>query len=216
MMDYTPSLQSTLHHYAIVVNSTTPNVICILLNKWYFAFTFPVHFAMVMSPQAASGLDRLSASRHRNEAQTQRWLQHPCLLRGPKLGGKGYITPASWVCRVTLFRVSYNSVVWGHQEHPLLGNKISRTCTYPKLVFSLHNIPSKNASPCVPALLPLIDRLRGEHGMDVDQKSQNLYRTQAKIVGPRRVLLVKLHQMDNHGCLGGMFARRAPGALLFY
>ena len=63
------------------MNSTTPNVICIVLNKRYFAFTFPIDFAMAMSPQAASGLDGVSASRHKNEAQTQYSLHHPCLLR---------------------------------------------------------------------------------------------------------------------------------------
>ena len=35
------------------MNSTTPNVICIVLNKRYFAFAFPIDFAMVMSTQAA-------------------------------------------------------------------------------------------------------------------------------------------------------------------
>ena len=52
---------------------------------------------MVMSPQAASGLDGVSASRHKNEAQTQRWLHRPCLLmpsQGPKIGWNGYITHA--------------------------------------------------------------------------------------------------------------------------
>ena len=33
----------------MAVNLTTPNVICIVLNKRYFAFTFPIDFAMVMS-----------------------------------------------------------------------------------------------------------------------------------------------------------------------
>ena len=67
-----------------------------VLNKQYFAFTFPIDFAMVMSPQAASGLDGVSASRHKYEAQTQCWLQHPCLL-GFRMVGRneyGYITPA--------------------------------------------------------------------------------------------------------------------------
>ena len=96
MMDCTPSLQSTLHNWAIAVNSTTPNVICIVLNKWYFAFTFPIDFAMVMGPQAASGLDGVSASRHKNKAQTQYSLHHPCLLGVPAVGRNqhGYITPA--------------------------------------------------------------------------------------------------------------------------
>ena len=52
------------------MNSTTPNVICIVLNKRYFAFTFHTDFAMVMSPQAASRVDGVSTSRHKNEAQT--------------------------------------------------------------------------------------------------------------------------------------------------
>ena len=39
-----------------------------VLNKRYFAFTFPIDFAMVMSPQAASDLDGVSASRHKNKA----------------------------------------------------------------------------------------------------------------------------------------------------
>ena len=68
------------------MNSTTPNVICIVLNKRYFAFTFPIDFAMVMSPQATSGLDGVSASRHKNEAQTQYSLYHPCLLGVPMVG----------------------------------------------------------------------------------------------------------------------------------
>ena len=74
----------------------TPNVICIVLNKWYFAFTFPIDFAMVMSPQAASGLDGGCASRHKNEAQTQCLLYHPCLLGVPMVERNqyGYITPA--------------------------------------------------------------------------------------------------------------------------
>ena len=111
MMDCAPSLQSTLHNSAIAVNSTAPNVLCILLNKRYFAFTFPIDFAMVMSPQAASGLDSVSASRHKNDAQTQHWLHHPafsgaqsraewlhhpCLLGVPMVGRNqyGYITLA--------------------------------------------------------------------------------------------------------------------------
>ena len=32
-LDCTPSLQSKLHNKAIAVNSTTPNVICVVLNK---------------------------------------------------------------------------------------------------------------------------------------------------------------------------------------
>ena len=68
------------------MHSTTPNVICIVLNKRYFAFTFPIDFAMVMSPQAASGVDGVSASRHKNEAQTQYSLYHPCLLGVPMVG----------------------------------------------------------------------------------------------------------------------------------
>ena len=63
------------------------NVICIVLNKRYFAFTFPIDFTMVMSPQAASGLDGVSASRHKNEAQTQHGLHLPCLL-GVPMGGE--------------------------------------------------------------------------------------------------------------------------------
>ena len=50
-----------------------------------------------MSPQAASGLDGVSASRHKNEAQTQYLLHHPCLpSRVPIVGRNqyGYITPA--------------------------------------------------------------------------------------------------------------------------
>ena len=61
MTDCAPSLQSTLHNQTIAVNSTTPNVICIVLNKRYFAFTFPIDFAVVMSPQTASGLDGISS-----------------------------------------------------------------------------------------------------------------------------------------------------------
>ena len=66
--------------------------ICLLPALWpavigrYFAFTFAIDFAMVMSPQAASGLDSVSASRRKNKAQIQHWLHHPCLLGGPKLG----------------------------------------------------------------------------------------------------------------------------------
>ena len=53
-------------------------------------------FAMVMSPQAASGLDGVSASHHKNEAQTQYSLHHPCLMGVPMVGRNqyGYITPA--------------------------------------------------------------------------------------------------------------------------
>ena len=93
------------------MNSTTPNVICIVLNKQYFAFTFPIDFALVMSTHTASGLDGASASRHKKNAQTPHWLHQPCLLRGPKstewlhhpcllrvpMVGRnqyGYITPA--------------------------------------------------------------------------------------------------------------------------
>ena len=96
MMDCAPSLQSTLHNSTIAVNSTTPNIICIVLNKRYFAFTFRIDFAMVMSPQATSGLDGVFASRHKNEAQTQCSLHHPCLLGVPMVGRNqyGYITPA--------------------------------------------------------------------------------------------------------------------------
>ena len=86
MIDCAPSLQSTLHNWTIAVNSTAPNVICIVLNKQYFAFTFLIDFAMAMSPQAASGLDGVSASRHKNEAQTQYSLHHPCLLGVPMVG----------------------------------------------------------------------------------------------------------------------------------
>ena len=95
-MDCAASLQSTMHNWTIAFNSTTSNVICIVLNKRYFAFTFPIDFAMVMSPQAASGLDGVSASRHKNEAQTQYSLHHPCLLGVPMVGRNqyGYITPA--------------------------------------------------------------------------------------------------------------------------
>ena len=77
------------------MNLTTPNVIRIVLNKRYFAFTFPIDFAMVMSPQAASGLDGVSASRHKNEVQTQYSLHHPYLLGVPMVGRNqyGYITP---------------------------------------------------------------------------------------------------------------------------
>ena len=82
-MDCTPSLQSTLHNWTRAVNSTTPNIICIVLHKRYFAFTFPIDFAVVMSPQAASGMGSVSASRHKNEAQT---LHHPCLLGSPWWG----------------------------------------------------------------------------------------------------------------------------------
>ena len=78
--------ESTLHNQTIPVNSKTPNVICIVLNNRYFAFTFPIDFAMVMSPQVASSLDGVSASRHKNEAQTQYSLHHPCLLGVPMVG----------------------------------------------------------------------------------------------------------------------------------
>ena len=78
------------------MNPTTPNVICIVLNKRYFAFTFPIDFAMVISPQAASGLDGVSASRHKKEAHTQHFLHHPCLLKGPKLGGMATSPLLSW------------------------------------------------------------------------------------------------------------------------
>ena len=78
------------------MNSTTPNVICIVLNKQHFAFTFPIDFAVVMSPQAASGLVGLFASPHKNEAQTQYSLHHPCLLGVPMVERNqyGYTTPA--------------------------------------------------------------------------------------------------------------------------
>ena len=36
-LDCTPSLQSTLHNKAIAVNSTTPNVICIVLNEQHWS-----------------------------------------------------------------------------------------------------------------------------------------------------------------------------------
>ena len=51
---------------------------------------------MVMSPQAASGLDGVCASRHKNEAQTQYSLHHPCLLGVPMVERNqyGHITPA--------------------------------------------------------------------------------------------------------------------------
>ena len=38
----TPSLQSTLHNKAIAVNSTTPNVICIVLNKQHWSHKLPI------------------------------------------------------------------------------------------------------------------------------------------------------------------------------
>ena len=105
MMDCAPSLQSTLHNKAIAVNSTTPNVICIVFNKRNFAFTFPIDFAMVISPQAASSLDSVSASRHKNEAQTQ---HSPLPSQGPKVGRNGYITPAflgsPWCREINLVR----------------------------------------------------------------------------------------------------------------
>ena len=90
--------------------NSTPNVICIVLNKRYFAFTFSINFAVVMSPQAASGLDGVSASRHKNEAQTQYLLHHPCLLGVPMVGRNqyGYITPAflgsPWCPEINLVR----------------------------------------------------------------------------------------------------------------
>ena len=95
MMDCAPFPQRTLHNMMIAVNSTTANVICIVLNKQYFAFTFPIDFAVVMNLQAACGLDGVSASRHKNEAQTQYSLHHPCLLGVPMVGRNqyGYITP---------------------------------------------------------------------------------------------------------------------------
>ena len=37
MMDCAPSLQSMLHNKAIFVNSTTPTVICIVLNKQHWS-----------------------------------------------------------------------------------------------------------------------------------------------------------------------------------
>ena len=110
MMDCAPSLQSTLHNQIIAVNSTNPNVIRIVLNKRYFALTFPIDFAMVLSPQAASGLDGVSASRHKNEAQTQYSLHHPYLLGVPMVGRDqyGYITPtflgSPWWGEINLVR----------------------------------------------------------------------------------------------------------------
>ena len=78
------------------MNSTTPNVICMILNKRYFAFTFPIDFVVVMSPQAASSLGGVSASRQKNDVQTQHWLHHPCLLGVPMVGRNqySYITSA--------------------------------------------------------------------------------------------------------------------------
>ena len=66
------------------------------LTNGTFAFTFLSDFAMVVSTQAASGLDELSASRHKNKPHTQYLLHHPCLLRVPMVGRNqyGYITPA--------------------------------------------------------------------------------------------------------------------------
>ena len=92
------------------MNSTTPNVTCIVLNKRYFAFNFPIDFAMVISPQPASGLDGVSASRHKNEAQTQYSPYHPYLLRVPMVERNqyGYITPAflgsPWLGEINLVR----------------------------------------------------------------------------------------------------------------
>ena len=67
-----------------------------VLNKRYFAFTFRIDFDVVKSPQAASSFDGVSASRHKNEAQTQYSLRYPCLLEVPMVGRNqyGYITPA--------------------------------------------------------------------------------------------------------------------------
>ena len=76
----------------------------------YFAFTFPIDFGMVMSPQAARGLDGVSASRHKNEAQTWYLLHHPCLLGVPMVGRNqyGYITLAflgsPWWGEISLVR----------------------------------------------------------------------------------------------------------------
>ena len=92
------------------MTSATRNVICIVLNKRYFAFSFAIDFAMVMSPQAASGVDTVSASRHKNEAQTQYSLYDPCLLGVPMVGGNqyGYITPtflgSPWWGEINLVR----------------------------------------------------------------------------------------------------------------
>ena len=105
MLECAPSLQSTLHNFTIAVNSTTPNVICIVLNKRYFAFTFPIAFAMVMSPQAASGLDGVSDSHQSQERSANSvfatsplpsrgphggeksiWLHYPCFLGVPMVG----------------------------------------------------------------------------------------------------------------------------------
>ena len=65
---------------------------------------------MVMSPQAASDLDGDSASRHKNEAQTQYLLHHSCLLGVPMVGRNqyGYITPgflwSPWWGEINLVR----------------------------------------------------------------------------------------------------------------
>ena len=70
----TPSLQSTLHYKAIAVNSTTPNVICIVLNKQHWSHKCGCQYIQYKSaPYTHHKLQRWSASGN----TTHTLLPHP-------------------------------------------------------------------------------------------------------------------------------------------
>ena len=73
----TPSLQSRLHNKAIAVNSTTPNVICIVLNKQHWSHKCGCQYIQYNSaPDTHHKLRRWSADTHHKTATVERFWQH--------------------------------------------------------------------------------------------------------------------------------------------
>ena len=87
----TPSLQSTLHNKAIAVNSTTPNVICIVLNQQHWSHKCGCQYIQYnIAPYTHHKLQRWSASG--NTTHTLCLILCP-ILRGGRATKRGLRVP---------------------------------------------------------------------------------------------------------------------------